>query len=71
MVVISAMVSVTDGLAKIACKIIEPRVNPKRLIPELMKCISNKYFEACRVAIADKDVIYQTTRIISDTFDNL
>ncbi|GAI51713.1 unnamed protein product, partial [marine sediment metagenome] len=54
-----------------ASKLVAPHANPKQLIPEFMKRISNKHFEACRVAIADKEVIYQTTRTVRDTLDNL
>ncbi|KUO41269.1 MAG: hypothetical protein AVW05_02855 [Hadesarchaea archaeon DG-33] len=70
-VVTSAMAGVTEELATIARKLVAPHANPKQLIPEFMKHISNKHFEACRVAIADKEVIYQATRTVRDTLDNL
>lgn len=70
-VVTSAMAGITDELIGIAHKLIEPRANPKQLIPEFMDHISNKHFQACRVAIDDKDVLYQTTRAVKDALDGL
>lgn len=70
-VVTSAMAGVTDELATIASKLVEPRAKPKQLIPEFMKRISDKHFEVCRGAIADKDILYRTTRTVRGTFDNL
>jgi len=70
-VVTSAMAGVTDELATIANKLVEPRAKPKQLIPEFMKRISDKHFEVCRGAIADKDILYRTTRTVRGTFDNL
>jgi len=70
-VVTSAMSGVTDELATIASKLVEPRAKPKQLIPEFMKRISDKHFEACRGAIADKDILYQTTRTVRGALDNL
>jgi len=69
--VTSAMAGITDELIGIAHKLIEPRANPKQLIPEFMDRTSNRHFQACRVAIDDKDVLYQTTRTIKDALDGL
>jgi aspartate kinase len=70
-VVTSAMAGVTDELARISHKLIEPRANPEQLISEFMKRISDKHFEACRGAIDDKDVLHRTTRTIGDALDTL
>ena len=70
-VVTSAMAGVTDELATIARKLVEPRANPEKLISEFMKRISNKHFEACRGAIVDKEVLSRTTRTVGETLDNL
>ncbi len=69
--VTSAMAGVTDELLAIAHKLIGPRANPKRLIPEFMKRISDRHFRACRVAITDKDSLYRTTRAVKSTLDGL
>ncbi len=69
--VTSAMAGVTDQLLDIAGKLIEPRVSPKRLIPDFMKRISDKHFRACRDSIDDRDVLYQTTRTVKSTLDSL
>ncbi|MDI6819726.1 MAG: aspartate kinase [Candidatus Hodarchaeaceae archaeon] len=70
-VVTSAMAGITDELIEISHKLIEPRANPKQLISEFMDHISNKHFQACRVAIDDKDVLHQTTRAVKDALDGL
>lgn len=70
-VVTSAMAGVTDELEAIARKLIEPRANPKRLIPDFMTRISSRHFGACRGAIANRDVLYRATRTVKDTLDNL
>ena len=70
-VVTSAMAGVTDRLLEIANRLIQPRANPKQLIPEFMKNMSEKHFQACRAAIKDGDVLYRTTRTVKDTLDGL
>jgi len=70
-VVTSAMAGVTDDLVTISHALVKPRANPKQLIPEFMKRISDRHFHACRAAIADKDVLYRVTRTVKDTLDNL
>ena len=70
-VVTSAMAGVTDELATIARKLIEPRADQKKFIPEFMKYISDRHSRACEVAIAERDVFHRTTREIKGTLDDL
>lgn len=70
-VVTSAMAGVTDQLLEIGYRIIKPQSNPKQEIPEFMKQISIKHFQACRTAIKNGDVLNKTTRTVKETLDFL
>jgi aspartate kinase len=70
-VITSAMVGITDELSTVARKLTEPRTNSKQLISEFMKRVSDKHFKACRAAIAEKDILYRTTRTVRNTLENL
>ncbi|MFH1821778.1 MAG: aspartate kinase [Methanobacteriota archaeon] len=70
-VVTSAMAGVTNQLMEIAHKLIEPRANPKQQIPDFMKQISIKHFQACQSAIKNNDLLNRTTRTVRETLDVL
>jgi aspartate kinase len=70
-VVTSAMAGTTDQLVDIAWRLVRPRANPRQLIPEFMDRISKRHFQACRAAIDDKDVLYETTRAVRETLEGL
>ena len=69
--VTSAMAGVTDELLATAHKLIEPRADSKQLIPKFMKRISDKHFQACEIAVTDKEALNRITRTLEDTLDAL
>jgi len=70
-VVTSAMAGVTDQLLNIANRLIEPQANPERQIPDFMRQISVRHFQACQDAIKNKEVLSRTTRVVKETLDLL
>lgn len=70
-VVTSAMAGVTNQLLEIAHKLIDSQANPKQQIPDFMKHISVKHFQACQAAIKNSDVLNRTTRTVKETLDVL
>jgi len=70
-VVTSAMYGVTNQLLDIARKLVEPGANPDQQIPEFMKQISAKHFQACQVAIKKKDILDLTMLTVKETLDTL
>jgi len=70
-VVTSAMAGVTDQLLDVAHKLIGPQANPKQQIPDFMRQISIKHFQACQVAMRNKEVLGRTTRKVKETLDLL
>ncbi len=70
-VVTSAMFGVTNQLLEISRKLLETGANPDQQIPDFMKQISVKHFQACQAAIKNKDVLNRTTRTVRETLDAL
>jgi aspartate kinase len=70
-VVTSAMFGVTNQLVDIARKLVEPAANPDQQVPDFMKQISSKHFQACQTAIKDKNALAQTTRTVKGTLEIL
>ncbi|MEM3420719.1 MAG: aspartate kinase [Candidatus Hadarchaeum sp.] len=70
-VVTSAMAGVTDQLLEIARKLVEPRSNPREQIPEFLRQISIRHYQACQDAIKNKEVLGRTTRTVRETIDLL
>lgn len=70
-VVTSAMAGVTDQLLEMAHRLIEPRSDPKQLIPEFIRQISIRHYRACQEAIKKVEVLDKTVRNIRETIDLL